>query len=145
MYEKILLPTDGSELAGEAVKHGIALAKRLGAQVTALTVSPPFHTLTVDAQMLEDTPEGYRVKRARKVEGILTAVALEAKAAGVTCDVVHAEHDHPYLGIIDAAATRGCGLIVMASHGRRGLSALLLGSETAKVLTHCRVPVLVHR
>ena len=145
MYDKILLPTDGSALAGKAVMHGIALAKKLGSEVMVLTVTPPFHTLTADAQMLEDTPETYLARTARKVEDILAAARNDAKAAGIGCEGIHAEHDHPYLAIIHAAETRGCGLIVMASHGRRGLSAFLLGSETMKVLTHCKLPVLVHR
>jgi nucleotide-binding universal stress UspA family protein len=76
---------------------------------------------------------------------ILAAVVAAAQAAGVVCATVQVEHEHPYQAIIDIATSKGCDLIVMASHGRRGISALVLGSETIKVLTHCKVPVLVHR
>jgi nucleotide-binding universal stress UspA family protein len=78
-------------------------------------------------------------------ENILGAVAQTAQAAGVACEMVQVEHEHPYQAIIDTAESKGCDLIVMASHGRRGISALVLGSETVKVLTHCKIPVLVHR
>jgi nucleotide-binding universal stress UspA family protein len=78
-------------------------------------------------------------------EKTLSAVAQAAHAAGVACDTVRVEHEHPYQAIIDTALSKGCDLIVMASHGRRGISALVLGSETVKVLTHCKIPVLVHR
>ncbi len=145
MYTNMLLPTDGSELAGEAVQHGIALAHRLGAKTTVLTVVPPFHTFTTDAQMIEDTPALYEARMQKHAEKTLGAVADAARAAGVACETVQVEHEHPYRAIIDIAATKGCDLIVMASHGRHGISALVLGSETVKVLTHCKIPVLVHR
>jgi len=145
MYANILIPTDGSELAGKAVQHGIELAKRLGAKVTVLTVMPPFHTFTTNTQMIEDTPARYKARMHEHAEKILGAVANAAQAAGVTCETVQVEHEHPYRAIIDIAVLKGCDLIVMASHGRHGISALVLGSETAKVLTHCKIPVLVHR
>jgi nucleotide-binding universal stress UspA family protein len=137
MYTNILLPTDGSELSGKAVEHGIALAKRIGAKVTVLTVLPPFHTLTTDAQMIEDTPE--------HGEKTLGAAAHAAQLAGIECKTVQVDHEHPYQAIVDTAKSKGCDLIVMASHGRHGISAIVLGSETVKVLTHCKIPVLVHR
>jgi len=143
MYTNILLPTDGSELAGEAVQHGIALAKRIGAKVIVLTVLPPFHTITIDTQMIEDTPAQYKARVQKHAEKILGAVA--AQAAGVACETIQVEHEHPYQAIINTAASKGCDLIIMASHGRRGISAIVLGSETLKVLTHCKIPVLVHR
>jgi nucleotide-binding universal stress UspA family protein len=143
MYTNILIPTDGSELAGKAVQHGIALAKRIGAKVTALTVLPPFHTFTTDTQMIEDTPAQYEGRMRQHAETTLGAVAKAA--AGIACELVHVEHEHPYQAIIDTADAKGCDLIVMASHGRRGISAIVLGSETVKVLTHCKTPVLVHR
>jgi len=145
MYTHILIPTDGSELAGKAVQHGIALAKRIGAKATALTVLPPFHVLTTDTRMLEDTPAQYKVRMQAHAEKTLGAVAQAAQAAGVACEMVHVEHEHPYQAIIDTAESKGCDLIVMASHGRHGISAILLGSETVKVLTHSKIPVLVHR
>ena len=145
MYRNILIPTDGSELAGKAVEHGIVLAKRIGASTTALTVLPPFHMFTTDAQMLEDTPAQYKTRMQAHAEKTLSSVAQAAQAAGVTCEIVHVEHEHPYRAIIDTAGSKGCDLIVMASHGRHGISALVLGSETVKVLTHSKLPVLVHR
>jgi nucleotide-binding universal stress UspA family protein len=145
MYAHILIATDGSELAGKAVRHGIALAKQIGAKVTALTVLPPFHTFTTDTQMLEDTPAQYKIRVQESAKKTLGAVASAAKAAGVACETVQIEHEHPYQAIIDTAASKGCDLIVMASHGRHGISAIVLGSETVKVLTHSKIPVLVHR
>jgi nucleotide-binding universal stress UspA family protein len=145
MYTNILIPTDGSELAGKAVQHGIALAKRIGAKTTVLTVLPPFHTLTTDTQMIEDTPAQYKARMQKHAEKTLGAVANAAQAAGVACETIQVEHEHPYQAIIDTASSKGCDLILMASHGRHGISALVLGSETVKVLTHCKIPVLVHR
>ncbi len=145
MYADILIATDGSELAGKAVQDGIALAKRIGAKATVLTVSPPFHIFTTDTQMIEDTPTQYQVRMQKHTEIILVAAASAAHAAGVACETVHVEHEHPYRAIIDTAGSKGCDLIVMASHGRRGISAIVLGSETVKVLTHSKIPVLVHR
>ena len=142
MYTNILIPTDGSELAGKAVEHGIALAKRIGAKVTVLTVLPPFHTFTTDTQMIEDTPAQYKARMQKHARN-LGAVATQA--AGVECETIQVEHEHPYQAIIDTAGAKGCDLIVMASHGRHGISAIVLGSETVKVLTHCKIPVLVHR
>jgi nucleotide-binding universal stress UspA family protein len=145
MYTNILIPTDGSTLAGKAVRDGIALAKRIGAKATGLTVLPPFRMLTTDTQMLEDTPAEYRVRMQKHAKEILGAVARAAKAAGVACKTIQVEHEHPYQAIIAAAKSQDCDLIVMASHGRRGISAIVLGSETVKVLTHSKIPVLVHR
>ena len=145
MYTNILIPTDGSELAGKAVEHGIDLAKRIGAKVTVLTVLPPFHTFTTDTQMIEDTPVQYKARMQKQAANTLGAVTHAAQAAGVACEAVQVEHEHPYRAIIDTAESKGCDLIVMASHGRHGISAIVLGSETVKVLTHCKIPMLVHR
>jgi nucleotide-binding universal stress UspA family protein len=145
MYTNILIPTDGSELAGKAVQHGIALAKAIEAKVTVLTVSPPFHVFTFETQMVEDTPAEYKKTTQERATKILGGAAVAAKAAGIACETLHVEHEHPFQAIIDGAKSKGCDLIVMASHGRRGISALVLGSETVKVLTHSKIPVLVHR
>ncbi len=145
MYSNILIPTDGSQLAGKAVEYGVALAKRIGAKITALTVLLPFHTFTTDTEMIEDTPARYQTRMQDHAQTTLGAVASAAQAAGVACETVQVEHDHPYRAIIDIAKSKGCDLIVMASHGRHGVAALVLGSETVKVLTHCKIPVLVHR
>jgi nucleotide-binding universal stress UspA family protein len=145
MYINILIPTDGSELAGKAVRYGIALAGGIGAKVTVLTVLLPFHTLTTDTQMLEDTPAQYKARTQKNAAKTLAAAAQAAATAGVACETVQVEHEHPYQAIIDTAGSQGCDLIVMASHGRHGIAAVLLGSETLKVLTYSKIPVLVYR
>lgn len=145
MYKHILLPTDGSELAGKAVKNGIDFAKETNAKITVLTVSAPFHVFTFNTQAVEDTQEEYRKRMREHTSKTLQSVADAAKAAGVECETLHLEHEHPCQAIIDTAKGKGCDLIMMASHGRRGISAIVLGSETLKVLTHSKIPVLVHR
>lgn len=145
MYKNILIPTDGSELAGKAVQHGMAFAKEIGAKITVLTVTVPFHVFTLDPMVVEDTLDQYRKRLQVETARLFSAVAKAASAAGVACETVQVEHEHPYQAIIDTAKSKGCDLIVMASHGRRGVSAIVLGSETVKVLTHSKIPVLVHR
>ncbi len=145
MYRHILIPDDGSPLSEKAVEHGIALAKSVGARITAITVTEPFHMLVVEPSVTVDTLEDYARHAAAAASRILDRISRTAKAAGVTCEVLHVEHEQPYQAVIDAAAARGCDLIVMASHGRRGMSALVIGSETTKVVTHSKIPVLVCR
>jgi nucleotide-binding universal stress UspA family protein len=145
MYKNVMIPTDGSELAEKAVRHGLAFSKEIGAKVTVVTVLPPFHIFTTDTQMIEDTPAQYKKRMENWAAKTLGAAAEAAKSADIACETVHLEHEHPYRAIIDIASSKGCDLIVMASHGRRGVSAMVLGSETLKVLTHCNIPVLVHR
>lgn len=145
MYKNILIPIDGSELAEKAVQHGIALAKAIGAKITVLTVLRPFHFFALIPLAVGDTEAQYTQALRESGAKLLYAVANAANAAGVVCETVHLEHEHPYQAIIDTAKAKGCDLITMASHGRRGVSALVLGSETVKVLTHSKIPVLVHR
>src|SRR4030095_6068180 len=145
MYMHILVPTDGSTLSAKAIEQAVALAKSLGAKLTGMTVSIPFHTFALDPMMVSDTPEQYKKNCEARAEKLLGAIAVTAKAAGVPCDVAHVTAEHPYPGIISTATGKGCDLIVMASHGRKGVSALVLGSETQKVLTHSKIPVLVVR
>ena len=145
MYQHLLIPTDGSELSQKAVDHGIAMAQAINAKVTALTVTAPFHTLAVEPVMVTDTRDQYDQHVAACAAKYLQAAKQSASGAAVSCDTVHIESEHPYQAIIDTAAQRGCDLIVMASHGRRGISAVVLGSETVKVLTHSAIPVLVVR
>jgi nucleotide-binding universal stress UspA family protein len=95
--------------------------------------------------MIEDTPVQYKARMQEPGEEILGIIARAAQVAGMACDSAYVEDEHPYRAIIDTAASKGCDLIVMASHGRHGISAIILGSETLKVLTHCKIPVLVHR
>ena len=145
MYGNILIPTDGSDLATTAVKHGVKFAKEIGAKVTGVTVTEPFHLLSVKPTQLEYTPVEHKKHWKVHAEKILSAVSAAAASAGVSCETLHVEHEHPYQAIIDTAASKGCDLILMASHGRRGVAAVVLGSETVKVLTHSKIPVLVYR
>jgi nucleotide-binding universal stress UspA family protein len=145
MYQHILIPTDGSQLSKLALEEGIALAKALNARVTIVTVTTPFHVITGSPVMLTDTPERYKEHMTAIAAQYLDEGKKIAAAAGVKCDSVHIEHEHPYRAIIDAAQNGGCDVIQMASHGRRGISAVLLGSETLKVLTHSTIPVIVCR
>jgi nucleotide-binding universal stress UspA family protein len=145
MYKHILIPTDGSMLSEMALRQGLAFAKSLGAEVTVLTVTAPFHTLTIDPIMLTDAPEQYQQDCAAMAEQYLEVARQAARTAGVSCECLHVVNDHPYEAIISTAHAAECDLIFMASHGRKGMSGLLLGSETAKVLTHSKIPVLVCR
>ncbi len=151
MYNHILIPTDGSELSTMALQEGVALAKALGARVTVVTVTRPLDvfmdtpTMVTDVPIVAGTPEQYRKNMAALAGQYLDVAKSIAAAAGVSCDLVHVEHEQPYQAIIDTAQNRGCDAIHMASHGRRGLSAILLGSETLKVLTHSTIPVIVCR
>jgi nucleotide-binding universal stress UspA family protein len=145
MFNHILLPTDGSLFSEKAMEMGLGLAKALGAKVTILTASVPFHVLTADAMSLGDTKETYLVDAGKRADAILKFGLDRAKSFGIAANRAHVFHDHPFEAIIDAAKQHGCDLIVMASHGRRGIAGLLLGSETTKVLTHSKTPVLVCR
>ncbi|MBU6463866.1 MAG: universal stress protein [Bradyrhizobium sp.] len=141
MYQHILVATDGTELAGRAIKHGVNLAKALGAKLTAVTMTEPFHWF--DANMVEGAETAYLDGANRAAAAALGVVVDAAKEAGLPCETVHIKGTHPYEAIIGTAREKKCDLIVMASHGRRGLSAVVLGSETVKVLTHSTIPVLV--
>jgi nucleotide-binding universal stress UspA family protein len=146
MYRHILIPTDGSELAGRAVRHGLSLAKSVGAKVTALTVERSFDVYTVPASRVYEMSGafGEHIERAKAhAQGILDEIAEQARAVGIVCETVQVEQNQPYHGIIDTAEQRRCDLIVMASHGRSGIAAVVLGSVTTKVLTHTKIPVLV--
>jgi nucleotide-binding universal stress UspA family protein len=145
MYTHILIPTDGSDLSRMAIRQGMTLAKSIGAKVTGITVSPPFHTFALDPVILTETAQMYENGCATRAERYLATFREIAVTVGVPCDVVHVVHEHPYEAIIAEANARGCDLIFMASHGRKGMSALVLGSETAKVLTHSKIPTLVCR
>ena len=145
MFKSILIPTDGSDLAAKAVEQGVLFAKEIGAKITAVTVTEPFHLLSVAPSQLEYTPLEFKKHAEAHAEKVLGMVSGAAKAAGVACETLHVENKHVYQAIIDAAEARRCDLIVMASHGRRGVSAVVLGSETVKVLTHSKIPVLVYR
>ena len=155
MYRHILIPIDGSELAEKAVTNGLSLAKSLGAKVTVIIVEEPNWPVVSEPKVRQSFVEhGAFSDFRRYTEEIneqiknyaaraLNRVADAAKQAGVPCDKVQVRDVQPYQAILATAADKGCDLIVMASHGRSGLSAVVLGSVTNKVLTHTKIPVLV--
>ncbi len=146
MYHHILIPTDGSELSEKAIAHGVALAKAHNAKITTVHVTAPFHVSALDPIAVAPNAQEQHLQQIRGLASRhLEVVAEAAKAAGVACETVHVIDDHPFQAIIDTAKSKGCDLIAMASHGRRGIAAIVLGSETLKVLTHTDVPVLVLR
>jgi nucleotide-binding universal stress UspA family protein len=145
MYKRILLPTDGSEASQRAILAGVGFAREIGAEVVGLHVTPVFHVVTTDSAMLEDTPEQYAAASAARARKVLADVERAALEAGVPCRLEQASSDDAYDAIIETARRLDCDLIMMASHGRRGIRGLLLGSETQKVLVHSAIPVLVHR
>ena len=144
MYKHILIPTDGSDLSKKAIKQGAAFAKSLRAKVTVVTVTPTFYAVA-DEPLMFTAIEEYRKDSAARAKKLLDVARSAAKAAGIMFEGVHAVNDQPYAAIISTARRKGCDLIYMASHGRKGISALILGSETNKVLTHSKIPVLVCR
>jgi nucleotide-binding universal stress UspA family protein len=144
MYKHILVPTDGSDITGKAIESAVALAKLAGAQLTALAVKEPFPYSAI-SEMQPVPPQEFFDAQERIAVQNLQRVKASAETAGITCMAVSVEALHPWEAILDQAKADGTDLIVMASHGRRGVSALLLGSETQKVLTHSAIPVLVVR
>ncbi len=147
MFKHILLPTDGSELSKKTAERAIAFAKDAGAKVTIFFAKPEYPVAYFGEGALIDptTPEDFAAMTERQASEYLGEVARLCANAGVEYDTVTETNDVPYEAIIAAAGSAGCDLIFMASHGRRGLSGFLLGSETNKVLTHSNIPVLVYR
>lgn len=145
MYKNILIATDGSELSEKAVRHGVDLAKAIGARVTGITVTIPLESYVATEVAATIDPGIFEERTARMAEQSLAPIVEQATQAGVACETMHVKNVSVYEGIIDAADKKRCDLIVMASHGRRGLSGFILGSETTKVLTHSKIPVLVCR
>ena len=144
MFKRILVPTDGSDLTAKAVAKAIDLAKALGASIYTLSVKEPFPYSAI-SEMQPVPPQEFFDAQERIAAGRVNAVRDAAKAAGLACEAHTVEDVHPWEAIIDHAKANACDLIVMSSHGRRGVTALLLGSETQKVLTHTTIPVLVVR
>jgi nucleotide-binding universal stress UspA family protein len=148
MYKNILLSTDGSELARKGVEHGIALAKALSAKVAIITVT---EALPVDYGSghasgwipSKEEFESFDAAAKERAGKVLDEARAMAEQIGISADLLHVPNAHPATAIIDTAKSRGCDLIVMASHGRRGLRKLLLGSQTSEVLVDGSVPVLV--
>lgn len=147
MFKHILVPTDGSQLSLETARRAVTFAKEAGASITFFYAKPDYPVAFYGEGALIDptTPEKFTEMADRQAEEILAKVEALARDSGVGCRKMAAVSDIPFQAIIDAASSAGCDLIFMASHGRRGISGLLLGSETQKVLTHSTIPVLVYR
>jgi nucleotide-binding universal stress UspA family protein len=148
MYQRILIATDGSETASKAVAHGIALAKELKVPVSVVTVTEAWSAFDL-AKMTrlgsQNPISQYEEMATAAASNILEKAAQIAKSQGVTCELVHVRDQYPAEGIIATAKDKGCDLIVMASHGHRGIDRLLLGSQANQVLTHSKVPALIVR
>ncbi|MDE2081122.1 MAG: universal stress protein [Burkholderiales bacterium] len=144
MYQRILFPTDGSAVTAKALAAAIGLARLTGAELRTLAVKEPFPYSAI-SEMQPIPPQEYFSTQQRVAAARVQEVLDAAAAAGVPCKGETVEHLHPWQAILEHAKAEGCDLLVMASHGRRGVSALLLGSETQKVLTHSTLPVLVVR
>ncbi len=147
MFKNILIPTDGSKLSLSAIKSGVAFAKSIKAQITGCYVVEPFRPYYFGDYIPPDMPTSEEFERHAREAGekYLEQIETEARAAGLKYRGSVVMADTPYAGVIDAAKKAKCDLIFMASHGRSGLSGILLGSETHKVLTHSKIPVLVYR
>lgn len=147
MFTHILVPTDGSPLSQEAVRKAVTFAKETGARITAFYAKPaaPMAQYIEGIQIDKLILEQYEKAATEHAKSILGYAEGLCRDAGVVCATAEASSDSPYEAIIEAANAKGCDLIFMASHGRRGISGLLLGSETSKVLTHSKIPVLVFR
>ena len=146
-YHHLLVPTDGSELSAKAVQQAVELARALGARLTVFHVQSNFPISLVGVGELVDpnTVEALVQAARQGAKRVLAEAAAVAEAAGVPCEQETVVHALPHVAIVDAAERLGTDLIVMASHGRRGVEGVLLGSETQRVLTHSRCPVLVVR
>jgi nucleotide-binding universal stress UspA family protein len=147
MFKHVLIPTDGSELSGKAVKAAVELAAAVGAKVTGFFAAPAATPVIYDDLLPVGyvTPDQHEALIKAASRKNLALIEEAARAAGVPVDVVSVTSEYPAESIIETARDRGCDLIFMASHGRRGLKSVLLGSETHKVLVHSKIPVLVYR
>jgi nucleotide-binding universal stress UspA family protein len=145
MFKHILIPTDGSPASSSAIQQGIVFAQEIGAKVTGIHVLPEFHVFTYQSEMLEDTREKFAQDSIEHAKKYLLEIEIAARDAGVPCTSFYVLNDQPYEAIIKAAQDSRCDLIVMATHGRKGIKGVLLGSETQKVLTHSPTPVMVYR
>ena len=148
MYKNILIATDGSELAAKGVTHGLQLAKALNAGVVFVTTTEIWPVLEMAAAAERGVPEpaeAFEAQAAKAAEEVLSQAEASAKECGVPCETVHVRDQYPAEGIIDTANSKNCDLIVIASHGRRGIGRAILGSVANEVITHSEVPVVVVR
>ena len=144
MIKNILLPTDGTEFCEKAIRYGVSLAKVAGGKVTGVTVMSP-ETQALRGHLSVETLAAIQQQKATHAKAALNTIAQIAQEAGVPCETVVVEDERAYEGIVKAGREKQCDLIVMASHGRRGLTGILIGSETQKVLAQSDLPVLVFR
>lgn len=145
MYKNILIATDGSELSAKALHQGLKLAKALGAQARVATATEPWEAVVVGEVAVVVTPQKYAETSAANAADVLAKAKAIAEEEGIPIQTLHVSERYPAEGIIEAATEHKCDLIVMASHGRRGLSRLLLGSQANEVVTHSTIPVLIVR
>ncbi len=145
MYKHILLPVDGSEFGMGSIPYALHFAKSVGARITAVHVTAPYETIAVGALASFLVADDYIKRTEANAAAVLDRVKRAAQEADVPVATLQVEHAHPWEAIVRTAEAQGCDLIVMASHGRRGIAGVLLGSETKKVLTHTKIPVLVWR
>jgi nucleotide-binding universal stress UspA family protein len=145
MYQHILIATDGSQAAEKAVNHGLELARLCGARVTAIAVHAPFRMIAVAPEVIVATPPDYATTAKNDADADLQRVAKAAETADISCQTLAIEHEQAPVAIVEAAKSLGCDLIVIPSRGRRGVTALVLGSLTMEVVSHATVPVLVLR
>lgn len=148
MFTHVLTPVDGSELSLSAARHGIELAKLCNAKLTALMVSPSYrraHDEGFAAPAVKEMRERWEEQVLERAQSVLDMICTESGAAGIRCNSVHVFGDAPYAVIIDTAKNNGCDVVVMGSHGYGGFKQFILGSETARVLSHSTIPVVVYR
>lgn len=145
MYKHLLIAFDGTELAEKALEHAIDLAKASGGKVTAVNITMPWTSVAAGEVAIMFPPEDYEKSAAHEAHKRLKTAAEAAEARGVPCEILHLSDAQPHKAIVETAAQKGCDLIVMGSHGRRGIAGLLLGSVAMKTLTHAHIPVLIYR
>lgn len=145
MFKHLLIAIDGSEIADRALRQGLELAKTIGAKVTIINVTMPWASVAVGEVAVMFPPEEYDTNTAAASASLLERAKTTAAASGLSADTVTVSDPQPHTAILDVAKERAVDLIVMGSHGRRGIAGILLGSETVKTLTHGKIPVLVYR
>jgi nucleotide-binding universal stress UspA family protein len=145
MLDNVLIPTDGTEVSTQAAAFAIELAKKMGAKVTVVTVTTPADAIMVGEVSVIRNTEEYEKKASASAQAMLDVIGKLATEASVACEKVHARSALPWHGILETAKSTKADMIVMASHGRRGLSAMMIGSETQKVVNHSHIPVTIYR
>ena len=145
MFKKILIPTDGSDLSLIAIDKAIFFANEIDAQIIGVTVTEPFHLVSIDIVMVSDTIEVFDRDTQQLAQKRLQRIKTKCDEMAMDCKLIHKVAQHPYEEIVLTAEENECDIIFMASHGRKGISALLIGSEVNKVLAHTKIPVLVFR